>query len=696
MNISIITEYPSWFIIFCLLAGLAYALLLYRRENLLGEVSSLFKKFLFAFRFITVSLLCFLLLGPMIRSITRDVEKPIIILAVDNSQSIMASKDSVQRRSNINASLEKLQSGLEGKFDLRTLTFGDKIKDGLQLDYSDKQTDFSKLYDEINIQYVNRNVGAIIIASDGLFNAGNSPVSGPAHIKAPLYTIALGDTSEYKDVILSRIDHNKVAYLGNSFPLEVIIDAKQASGSNVVLSLREDSTVLFSRSLNISGNRYHVTVPVYVDAKSRGIKHYHVSVSTINGEVNLKNNDQDVFVEVVESKQKVLLLANAPHPDIAAIRSAIENSPNYEVTVQYAKDFNGNSGGYNLIILHQLPSATVNVTEWEKRWHNDIQSLWFILGAATNINFLNAADAGLNVSSSNGSIAEVQSSLAQDFSLFTISDELKNAIPAYPPLAVPFGMYKLKTNGYDLLTQRIGNVLTGQPLFFFRQETDQKMAVLCGEGLWKWRLADYERSGNSNAFNELISRTVQYLSAEQNKSPFQVRSKSAFMENEPVIFDAELKNESGALINTPELKINIVSSGNKQYNYTFSRTDKAYTLNTGLLPVGNYRYKASTRLGDKVYAQNGEFSVNPLRLETTNTIADHQLMYATASRNGGMMIYPGQENTLLDALKKREDITSVSYQHKKLKELIDTPWIFVIIILFLGLEWFLRKRSGSY
>ena len=88
---------------------------------MLGEISTYLKRLLFAFRFIIVTILCFLLLGPMIRNITREIEKPIIIIAADNSQSVIASKDSANQRKTINASLEKLRSGLEGKFDLRTM-----------------------------------------------------------------------------------------------------------------------------------------------------------------------------------------------------------------------------------------------------------------------------------------------------------------------------------------------------------------------------------------------------------------------------------------------------------------------------------------------------------------------------------------------------------------------------------------------
>ena len=632
----------------------------------------------------------------MIRRITRDVEKPIILLAFDNSQSIIAAKDSAQRRNDISVSIEKLRRGLETKFELRMLTFGDKVKEGANMDYSDKQTNFSALYEELNIQYMNRNVGAIIVASDGLYNAGNSPLNGPTRIKAPIYTIALGDTTEYKDVILTRVNHNKVTFLGNAFPLEVIVDAKQASGSTVNLSVKEDSTLIFSRMISISGTHFHASIPVYIDAKSRGIKHYHLMLSPVNGEVSLKNNEQDVFIEVVESKQKILILANAPHPDLSAIKSAIENNPNYEVAVQYAKDFKGNSSAYNLIILHQLPSTLPGFQEWAKKWKDDGQSLWYIVGSSTNVNALNTADEGLLITDDNGSLNEAQASVVADFSLFTIGDEWKNTISTWPPLSMPFGIYKLKSNAYILLNQRVGNVITGQPLFFFRQESNQKTAMLCGEGLWKWKLSEFEHNGNSNIYNEFVVKTVQYLSAEQDHSPFQVRTKSAFMENEMVLFDAELRNESGALVTTPEVKMVISTSGNKQYTFTFSRTDNSYILNAGLLPVGNYRYKADVKLGDKIYSKAGEFSVNELHLETINTIADHQLLYATAFRNGGVMIYPGQEQVLIDALSKREDITSVAYQHKKLQELIDTPWVFILIMFFLALEWFLRKRSGAY
>ena len=98
MNFEIITEKPWWFILFCVALGFLYAIVLYRKENLLDEVRPWVKKMMAVFRFMVVSLLAFLLLSPLIRTIFREVEKPVIIIAQDNSQSILTGTDSASFR----------------------------------------------------------------------------------------------------------------------------------------------------------------------------------------------------------------------------------------------------------------------------------------------------------------------------------------------------------------------------------------------------------------------------------------------------------------------------------------------------------------------------------------------------------------------------------------------------------------------
>src|SRR5207244_30183 len=94
MSFQLITEKPLWFILLCLLLGAAYAFVLYGNDTSLNEVHPWLKKMMAVLRFLLVSLLAFLLLSPLIKNISYEKEKPIVIIAQDNSESIVVNKDS--------------------------------------------------------------------------------------------------------------------------------------------------------------------------------------------------------------------------------------------------------------------------------------------------------------------------------------------------------------------------------------------------------------------------------------------------------------------------------------------------------------------------------------------------------------------------------------------------------------------------
>lgn len=260
----------------------------------------------------------------------------------------------------------------------------------------------------------------------------------------------------------------------------------------------------------------------------------------------------------------------------------------------------------------------------------------------------------------------------------------------------PFGNYKSISSNNTMLYQRIGMVETEQPLIVFNSMGGRKTAIIAGEGIWKWRLYDYAVHNNHDIFNKFVSKIVQYLALQVDKSFFRVICKNDFYENEPLLFDAEVYNESYELINNPEVIMNIINSDNKKFPYTFSKTSNAYRLNSGMFPVGEYRYEARVKTGNKILTEEGEFSVSPIQVEFVNTVADHQLLYNLAQKHDGSMVYASNLSDLLEMIGERGDIKSVSYTQKRLKELINLKWVFFLLLILLSAEWFLRKRSGAY
>src|SRR6185436_5886579 len=166
---------------------------------------------------------------------------------------------------------------------------------------------------------------------------------------------------------------------------------------------------------------------------------------------------------------------------------------------------------------------------------------------------------------------EIQPIVSSDFNLFTVSNETRNEMRLFPPVLSPFGDYKVDAGGSSLLVQKIGAIETDQPLLFLKESGETRTAVLCGEDLWRWRLHDYQLNGNFTAFNEIVSKVIQFLSTRENKSHFKIICRNSFPENELVVIDAEVYNDNFELINTPDISITITNKEEKSYPFTFSK-----------------------------------------------------------------------------------------------------------------------------
>jgi len=693
--LTIVTEYPFWFIIFCILAGVLVSGILYYKNSKENFSPSL-RKLLALMRFLSVTSIAFLLLTPMLKTLQRNYEKPLLILAQDNSESIVNGKDSSYYTGEFATRLNALAEKLSSEYDVHTYHFSDKTGENFDFSYSGKQTDISGFFAEIITRYSNRNVGSMLLATDGLFNKGINPVYSSEKIRFPVYTLALGDTSMHKDLYLRHVNFNRIAFKGNKFPVEIVIGANMASGQSSTLTVSSGGITLFSQTVAFSSDQFTETVRVLLNAEKDGLQRYHINVKPLSEEISLENNSQDIFIDVLDTKQKILILSQSPHPDIAALKSALESNFTNEVTEMLISRFTGNISAYNLIVLHQLPGGSSNISNLVDEAAEQEIPILYILGTQSGITQFNALNTGLQILTDKQIYNEALPAINPEFSLFTISDETRKAIENFPPLTAPFGEFKTLMSTTTLFNQQIGSLVTAYPLVVFTQTLNGKTGIIAGEGIWRWRMVNYQKNGNHNAFDELFSKMTQYLSVKADRSRFRVTGKNNFQENEMVTFDAEVYNESYELITEPEVEITITNSTGDSYPFVFSKTNTSYHLNAGILPVDNYSYKATVRVGEKLLNYQGEFTVSPLNIESLNTIADHHLLFRLAARHDGQMLYPADMEHFAEILKARDDIKTVVFTEQRFSELVNLFWVFVIILALLTIEWFIRKINGSY
>jgi len=619
-----------------------------------------------------------------------------IIVAQDNSESLVIGKDSGYIKNDYAIKLNEVIDDLSKDFQVKTFTFGDKVAEGNNYNFKDKQTDISSLFDEMAVRYSNRNVGALVLASDGIFNRGLNPLYTSDQFRFPVYTLALGDTAMRRDVFISKVNFNRIAFLGNQFPIEVIVGANMCNGLQATLTVSKGGTIVHSENISFNSNRYFQIFRLQLEAKEAGMQRYTIRLSDVDDEISTVNNKQDIFIDILDSKQKILLLSTAPHPDISALRTAIETNYNYELTEATINEYVGQIEGFNLLIMHQLPDGGSKGNTYVARARENKIPVLYIVGTKTNLDQFNALSSGVRIETAQRSFNETLPVLNPEFTLFTLSETSQKAFLNFPPLLTPFGEYNTSNSVNTLFVQQIGSLVTDYPLVYFTQTLDSKTGVVAGEGLWKWRLQDYLKNENHDAFNEVVTKMIQFLSVKVDKSFFKVEGENNFLENEPVIFDAEVYNQSYELINTNDVEMTITNSEGLDYQFGFGKTARAYQLNAGILPVDNYTWEARVREGENIYTDNGTFTVSPLNIEAINTIADHNLLFQISQKTNGKMLYPDQLQTLPDLLRSREDITTITYTDRKYSELINIPWIFALILALISIEWFIRKRGGSY
>lgn len=684
---QIISNYPWYYTLLCLVAGFVFSAMLYFRDKHHAERSKTLRISLAIFRFVSVSLISLLLLDVFVKRIVNETEKPIIIFAQDNSSSIISSKDSGLIKNSYLPALKNFLSSINDKYEVKTYAFDSESRPASEYTFNGKETDISQLFLDIENNYANKNIGAVIIASDGIYNRGTNPVYRTNKLNAPIYTIALGDTTPLKDVWIQTINHNQIAYLGNDFPLETIINAVDLKGETVSLSVSQNGKTIKSQSIQISSDNFSQAYTFFIEANVPGIQKYSVSLSIPEEDKNKQNNTQSVVIDVIDNREKILLLANAPHPDIAALEQSISATQTYEVETAIINDFTKPLKPYALIILHQPGNIPQRISS-ELKTNN--QPVFYIGNNFSS--FLSGLNpkSGLDLRTN-----DVEAHYKKEFSLFTISSDLQNYFKNFPAVKCAFKNSVTSSGLNCLLTQKIGMVETEEPLMVFTENNGVKFCGFLGDGLWRWRLRDFADHENHDLFNELIHKTVQYLSVKSDKSFFRVYSKKVIHENEPLDFTAEVYNQSYELITEPDVTLILKDANRKTYNYTFSKKQNMYQLSAGLFSPGEYQYEAQVKYGDKLFTKSGIIIIKEIILEKINTVANHQLLYQLAKETGGKLYYPLQLNELQENILASDHIKSITYSSKQLSHLINLKWLFVVILLFLSTEWFLRKYNGK-
>ncbi len=685
-------EHSPYFILLCIAVGVGYAFILYRSNYTWSKRTN---QILSALRVIVVSFLAFLLLGPILKLITNEYEKPTWVFLIDSSTSVGEVIDSVGQ-SKLLATLSETKSAIANAgYEVKWKDLAGN--DVTAVNANGPTSDLNRGIQNIVNEFEGRNLAGVVLVSDGIYNSGASPLYTP--VRVPIYTVGLGDTIARVDLILKNVAFNKVAYQGNKFPLKAQVLMQEIDKQDVLVTVLKDGKVLSNEKKN-TGTKSLIDFDFQLDAIEKGIQRYDILVKPLDQESNKLNNAMSIFIEVVDGKKKIVLIAPAPHPDIKALKAVVGRNSNYEFIVHIPGVANADAtylkpGASELVIFHQVVDMAGRTLPIFNSLSKGSASLLLMIGSQTNLRQLPAYQIPLQFEY-RGQWDEVTPIVNSEFRDFGFSENSNGVFSRYPPVQVPFGKFAYPPKANVLLYQQIGSVATDRPLLLSWEEGEKKIAALIGEGLWRWRLNEFADNGNTEMFDELFSKLIQYLSTLEDKRKFRsFPLQNEFSDSEPVVIESQVYNDLFELVYGNTIQLQLRDEQGKVTNYSYTTSPGGSRYRIGGLKEGVYRFKASTTLNNKTEEVNDQFLVKAQNIEAQNLTADFGLLRKLSSETGGKF-YNADQLSILASDVERTKATSLIHSEETFNQLINLKWVFFLLFGLISTEWFLRKYLGSY
>ncbi|GGG44586.1 hypothetical protein GCM10011414_12720 [Croceivirga lutea] len=631
-------------------------------------------------RFLTWFFAFLLLINPKFTSSEPYVEKSNLVVLFDNSSSIL--NNGLNELNVIKEQFSKTD------FSERFALFSHHFDDGLnQLDSlanNGSITNISKALADIGEIYAT-NPTKVILVTDGNQNVGADYEFYRAKSDVSIYPIIIGDTTKYDDLYVSRASVNRYTFLNNFYPFEVTINYSGRSSENTNLNVYVNGKRVFREHLSFSKKNNSRSIAGQIEATSVGFKTVRFEVEPLSSEKNKVNNSKEVAIEVIDEQTKIGLVSSLLHPDLGALKKAIETNEQRSVTLVQPSISSKDLDDFDFLILYQPNSTFMNVFNQAKQRKI---GHFIVTGSQTDWNFLNSVQNNFQKESYRQT-EDVEASKNEAFDAFDIS-ELN--VESFPPLRFQLGDFAVNTPFRVLLNQKIKGSQLNTPLLFTASSDDAKYAVLQGENIWRWRAKAYQDTKSFSQFDDFIGQLIRYLSDTKPKNRLRLDYNPIFDSPALATISASYFDEAYNFDAKASLMLTITDDSGQVSKVPMLLNNSNYQADLSNLKAGEYTFMVSVE-GEN-FNRSGKFKIVAFNLENQLASSNAEKLLALANNNSGEAYFSNQVDELINNLQVNQEFTPIQKSIKNVVSLIDFRWLLLAIAFCLATEWFIRKYNG--
>jgi uncharacterized membrane protein len=628
----------------------------------------------------------------------------------------------------------KLLERLKENYQVRFFTFDDQLRPEGGADDPSGWLKESKaegetspvgtVLEEAVARYAGQPVAGVVLMSDFAWAGGQDPVQAARKLKLqgiPVYPVAIG-LPQPPDVHLRRVIAPEVVFKGDRVPLRIQVDSHGFSGQTVELELSIDGQRSASQELELTDGVQFVEM-MFTPERSSGSVELDLQITELAGETTTVNNAASRKVQIIDQKIKVLYIEGMPRWEYRYLRwvllrdqridvkflmtqgdpgLAVPNSRHLARFPQVAKE----AFQFDLIILGDVPASYFNSTQMgliDDLVRKSGGSLLMVAGPmAAPATYRDSPIAEiLPVKLGSGqwdsyNVGPVVTPEGQESSVTTLSlsPEANARIWSHVrPMYLPRLDGAKPAATVLLSTPKESEQIRDYPLIAWHRIGNGKSMFVATEDLWRMRL---EVGDKYHA--RFWGQAIQFLTLSrllgQNKQITLETDRRTCSAGEQVRIFANVLTQSFEPVIQPSYTVvmNRKETADTETDMELSPVPGSPGLYSGVhFASEDGVYELKTKPQDAEVSNQVEIEVKTIPLEDRETAMQPETARQIAEMSGGKSLSLLDLSELPEEFGEQEPLSRIV---KLQIDLWDSPIPFVLLVLFAGTEWYLRRKEN--
>ncbi len=704
---------------------------------------------LIALRCALVGLILFCVMRPVIVVPSVIPQSGYVAVLMDDSSSMKLPDDNNHTRldalKQLMSANSAFYSALADKFKLRTYKFAataDRVQNASELAGSGDETNLTSALDQASRESAGLPMSGVIVISDGANNAGASDDDRSASLATtlanlrsrglPVFVIGVGPASLEGDVELVRATAPRRALSGSPVTSELLIRASGARKS-VTVDLSEDNHLLRSQEIAVQGDATTVARVTFTPS-SPGVHRYTLTARPPSDDPVPDNNSQELALDVVDWKPKILYIEGEPRWEYAKLRASVAEEKNI-VLVSVLRSADGKyyrQGIENADeLVNGFPKSQEELFKYDALIIGSVEATFFTFdqlkaveqfvlrrgGALLALGGPKAFNTGGYGSTPLADLLPIYlngvSETYEDSQTFKAApadrgrdhpaarlvdqpDANAKAWEQMPAISLPEVITETKPGASVILearsTKEKNRVV---PLLVEERYGRGKTMALLASDTWRWRMMlEFKDKSFETFWRNLMRYTV-----ESAPRPIEASTERSFYgTSEQVRIRAEVTDEKFIKINDATVSAHVTTPSGRTLDVPLKQTIEGgfegYASPFHPEEDGLYRVEVTARRAGPQTAllapSQTSFIVGPFNREARNAAQNRELLNRIATETGGGYYSPAQADKLMDDITHKEGAGSIKVSY----DLWDMPINFLLVVGLAAGEWFIRKRKG--